>query len=74
MQKSAFFIYIFYLTNFCDIFLGPESVLFQAFLSSSAVSVIAKFTNLHQVEVKLMGTFATDTMGVFGLWGKLTFI
>lgn len=55
---------VFYLTNFYCTFLGPEYVLFQAFLSSSAIFVIAKLTSLHQVEVKLTwDTFTTNTMG-----------
>lgn len=75
VQESVFFICIFYLTNLCDIFLGPESVLFQEFLSSSAVFVIVKLMNLHQVEIKLIwATLTTNTVGFFGLWVKQTFI
>lgn len=45
--------------------LSPESVLFQAFLISSEIFVVAKLPNLHQWEVKLTWCiFTTNAMAM----------
>lgn len=45
--------------------LGPESVLFQAFLISSVIFVVFQLANLHQGEVKLTWCiFTTITMAM----------